>query len=95
MSPATRHIRCASCSHSSVVLDDDSESHCAQCGALLEHSGSGGGSGLLYVVIIIGFLVFLLSASYYRGMLGMKSGVPTIVSEPVSGHPFEKLPGSP
>jgi len=75
------------------VLDDGSDTHCSHCGTCFESSGPGGGSGLLYVVIILGFLAFLLSASYYRGVLGMKSGVPTIVSEPIAGHPFEKLPG--
>lgn len=92
MSNGPKLFRCHQCSQ--TYLSHDAVPDCPRCGRDDKEVKMSGMDGTIFLLTIIGILAFLLTASYYRGILGTEPGNSSYVSQPVPGQPYEKLPGS-
>ena len=65
--------------------------HCPLCGRDDNEVKTSGMDGIIFLLTIIGILAFLLTASYYRGILGTEPGNSSYVSQPVPGQPLREI----
>ena len=92
MPQAPKLFTCPKCRH--TYLGHDPLPDCPRCGYDYREKEGFRWDVLVYLLAIIGFVSFLLVASYYRGTLatGTISSSPGTSASPHSGD--EKLPGS-
>jgi hypothetical protein len=92
VSQATKLFTCPKCRH--TYLGHDPLRDCPRCGYDYRQEGKFRWDVVVYLLVIIGFVSFLLVASYYRN--NMATGrVPLASTETSSSEPSdEKLPGA-
>jgi hypothetical protein len=87
---APKMFRCPKCRHS--YLGHDPLPDCPQCGYDYREREGFRWDVLVYLLSIIGFVSFILVASYYRGNMGTTTIAPQASAGQETGD--EKLPGA-
>jgi hypothetical protein len=87
---APKLFTCPKCRH--TYLGHDPLPDCPRCGYDYREKEGFRWDLVVYLLAIIGFISFLLVASFYRGNMGATSMVPQVNTVP--GPDDEKLPGA-